>query len=189
MLIYLHGFLSSPASRKARLLAEYLERRNLQQELTVLELPPDPKEALKVIEREVERAQDPALVGSSLGGYYATYIAERRGLKAVLINPAVRPYDLLKDFLGLQKNLYTGVEFIVKPRHLHDLRRLDVAAISEPERYLLLVETGDEVLDYREAVEKYRGAQQIVIDGGDHSFRSFAEHIPRIVEFANCSAL
>jgi uncharacterized protein len=182
MIVYLHGFLSSPASVKARLLTQYLNQHSRGEQLIVPEIPPDPQTALKVIEDAISPCA--TLIGSSLGGYYATWFAERRGNKAVLVNPAVRPYELLKNYLGIQKNLYTGEEFVVTAQHLHDLHDLDVATISEPKRYLLLVQTGDEVLDYREAVEKYRSARQIVIEGGDHSFQRFEAHIPEILEFA-----
>ncbi len=103
-------------------------------------------------------------------------------MKAVLVNPAVRPYELLRNFLGPQKNLYTGEEVVVTQEHLDELQQLEIARIT-PGRFLLLLETGDEVLDHRHAMAKYAGAQQIVIEGGDHSFRSFARHLPRIVEF------
>jgi predicted esterase YcpF (UPF0227 family) len=184
MIVYLHGFLSSPASRKACSLASYLERHSPGVKLVVPQLPPGPNEAVHVIEHELEHRHDIALIGSSLGAYYATYFAERHGLRAALINPAVRPYELLASFPGPQKNLYTGEEFTVTREHLEQLRGLDVTRIT-PERYLLLLETGDEILDYREAVAKYRGAQHVVIEGGDHSFRSFEAHLPRILEFAN----
>ncbi|MGH8729796.1 MAG: YqiA/YcfP family alpha/beta fold hydrolase, partial [Burkholderiales bacterium] len=152
--------------------------------LVVPELPPDPTETIAIIDNAVAGEHKFVFIGSSLGGYYATYIAERYRLKAALINPAVRPYQLLKNFLGPQKNLYTGEEFVVTENHLETLRQIDVARISDPARYLVLLASGDEVLDHREALAKYRGAKQIVIDGGDHSLQSFEEYIPRIVEFA-----
>jgi len=123
-------------------------------------------------------------MGSSLGGYYASYLAEKHGVRAVLVNPAVRPYELLRPALGVQRNLHTGAEYEFSERHLTELAALEVPAIQRPERYLLMVETGDEVLDYREAVRKYAGARHIVIAGGDHGLRSFPEHLGLIVEFA-----
>jgi predicted esterase YcpF (UPF0227 family) len=182
MIVYLHGFMSSPASLKARALAEYLNERR--QRLVVPEIPPDPRMAIKVIEDAIASGSCTALIGSSLGGYYATHFAEKHGTRVVLVNPAVRPYELLKHYLGPQRSLYTGEEFTVTQEHLDGLRELDVPLITRPDRYLVLLETGDEVLDYREAIAKYQGARQIVIEGGDHSFQSFAQYIPHIFEFA-----
>jgi len=129
-------------------------------------------------------AEDLTLVGSSLGGFYATVMAERLGCRAVLLNPAVHPHRHFERYLGPQKNLYTGEEFTLTPAHVDDLCEMDVAAISRPQRYWLFVETGDEVLDYREAVAYYAGALQEVVRGGDHALVSFPEHIPEIVAWA-----
>ena len=123
------------------------------------------------------------LVGSSLGGFYATYFAEKLGLRAVLINPAVKPQLGLESYLGIQQNLYTGEPYELTRRHIEEWRALDTPTVH-PERYLLLVETGDEVLDYRDAVRKYAGCRQVVVEGGDHSLKSFPEHLPLILEFA-----
>jgi len=131
-----------------------------------------------------EHRPDPVtFVGSSLGGYYATHLAERHEARAVLINPAVRPYDLFAGLLGPQQNLYTGERYELTPQHIDELRALEVDTIH-PERYLLLVETGDEVLDYRSAVERYAGARQIVLEGGDHGFSRFGDCIDTILQFA-----
>lgn len=180
LVLYLHGFNSAPASRKARLLAAYLARAG--EELVVPALPYGPARAVAVAEAALRRAggQVSKVVGSSLGGYYATHLAEKYGLKAALINPAVRPYALLGDYLGPQRNLYTGERYTLTPAHVDELRALEVPAITRPGRYLLLVQTGDEVLDYREAVEKYRGAKQIVEAGGDHAFQGFENYLEAI---------
>ena len=127
---------------------------------------------------------DLTFVGSSLGGFYATVMAERLGCRAALVNPAVHPHRHFGRYLGPQKNLYTGEEFILTEEHVDELRAADPPAITRPERYWLFVETGDEVLDYREAVEYYAGALQEVVRGGDHSMVSFPEHIPEIEECA-----
>ena len=128
--------------------------------------------------------RDLTLVGSSLGGFYATVMAERLGCRAALLNPAVHPDRHFHRHLGPQVNLYTGEAFTLTREHVEDLRVLDVAVISRPERYWLFVETGDEVLDYREAVDYYAGALHEVVQGGDHSLVSFPEYIPEIVEWA-----
>jgi predicted esterase YcpF (UPF0227 family) len=127
-------------------------------------------------------------VGSSLGGFYATYLAEARGARAVLINPAIEPYVGLRAYLGPQRNLHTGQAYELTEAHLHDWEELEVPRIT-PSRYLLLVETGDEVLDYRQAVRRYAGCEQVVVEGGDHSLQSFPRHLARILEFAGHAAL
>lgn len=129
-------------------------------------------------------AGDLTFVGSSLGGFYATVMAERLGCRAALINPAVHPHRHFERYLGPHKNLYTGEEFVLTPEHVDELRAADPPKISRPERYWLFVETGDEVLDYREAVEYYAGALQEVVRGGDHSLVSFPEYLPEIVAWA-----
>ena len=124
------------------------------------------------------------IIGSSLGGFYATFLAERYGARAVVVNPAVRPYEDLKPYAGPQTNLYTGETFVVTGAHFDELRSLAVTTLREPRRYWLMVETGDEVLDYREAVAFYAGAHQLVVGGGDHAFRGFADQVPAILRFA-----
>jgi len=190
MLLYLHGFLSSPASRKVQLLAQKMSALGLSDRLLVPALPPQPSSAVELLTAEMMRLRpkETAVVGSSLGGYYATHLAEKHGCRAVLVNPAVRPYELLQNYLGPQRNLYTGEEFAVTESDIAALRGIEVSRISRPERYLLLVETGDEVLDYRQAVEKFAGAKQIVIEGGNHMCASFERYIPMILEFAGETA-
>jgi predicted esterase YcpF (UPF0227 family) len=182
LIVYLHGFNSSPQSHKAQLLQRYMTERGLGREFACPALPPAPRQAVQVMKSAIGE-QSPCYVGSSLGGFYATYMVETQGGKAVLINPAIEPHIGLSGYLGPQRNLHTGEVYELTSAHLAEWRELYVPTIT-PERYLLLVETGDEVLDYRRAVERYAGAAQHVIQGGDHSLRSFPEHLPRILRFA-----
>ena len=129
-------------------------------------------------------AADLTLVGSSLGGFYATVLAERLGCRAALLNPAVRPHAHFHKFLGPQKNMYTGEEFVLGAEHVDELKALQPPGITRPERYWLFVETGDEVLDHREALDFYRGALHTVVRGGDHTLVSFPEHVPELVAWA-----
>jgi predicted esterase YcpF (UPF0227 family) len=129
-------------------------------------------------------AGDLTFVGSSLGGFYATVMAERLGCRAALVNPAVHPHRHFDRYRGPQTNLYTGEAFVLTQEHIDELEAADPTAISRPERYWLFVETADEVLDYREAVAYYAGALQEVVRGGDHSMVSFPEHVPEIVAWA-----
>ena len=185
MIVYLHGFNSSPASGKARLLGEHMAILGREADYYCPALPISAREAVALVETDLarRRPQSVTLVGSSLGGFYATYLAERHGWKAVLVNPAVHAHLLLRDALGPQKNWHTGETWELAASHLAELAALDVPAISRPERYLLLAQTGDEVLDYRDAVRYYAGARQIVETGGDHGFVGFERHFQTILDF------
>jgi predicted esterase YcpF (UPF0227 family) len=185
-IVYLHGFRSSPASNKATRLRAFVEALPTPPALHVPALQPRPSVAVREVVEWVEdnARDDVAFVGSSLGGFYATHLAEWFGARAVMINPAVRPYEALESSLGVQTNMYTGEAFEVTREHMDDLRALAVARITRPACYFLLVESGDEVLDYREAVAFYAGAWQYVRGGGDHAFSDFDAQLPAIVRFA-----
>jgi hypothetical protein len=185
MIVYLHGFNSSPQSAKAQYLKRYLEERGRGHEFACPRLPHRPSLAVAAAEAEIARLPQGAitLVGSSLGGFYATWLAEKHALRAVLINPAIDPHVGLRAYLGPQQVFHGGESYELTEQHLREWEALFVTEVH-PERYLLLVETGDEILDYRSAVRKYLGARQIVVQGGDHSFASFPEHIPLILDFA-----
>jgi len=185
MIVYLHGFNSSPASHKAQVLKRHLEGRGLGDRYACPALPDTPAEAIRAVEDAIagRRADGVTLIGSSLGGFYATWMAEKIDCRAVLINPAITPHIGLEAYLGTQKNLHTGQPYELTRAHLEGWRRLLVERI-DPERYLLLLETGDEVLDWREAARKYEGARMVIRQGGDHSLQCFAEMIPRILNFS-----
>jgi predicted esterase YcpF (UPF0227 family) len=184
VIVYLHGFNSSPESHKAQVLARYLADHGLAYACPAL--PSLGSAAIRLIE-ETLPVRKACFVGSSLGGFYATHLAEKHRAKAVLINPAIEPHIGLRAYLGPQRNLHTGEPYELTEAHLRDWQSLVVPHIT-PERYLLLVETGDEVLDYREAVRRYSGCEQIIVNGGDHSLQSFPQHLARIVEFAGHAA-
>ena len=182
MLIYIHGFNSSPASAKARVLKGGLDALGRGAEFTAPALPHSPAQAAAVLDTLAARNPGAALVGSSLGGYYATWLAEKCGLKAVLLNPAVRPYELLAPLVGRQKNLHTGEEYDFTTQHVAEMQALEVERIH-PERYLLIVAAGDEVLDYQQAVTRYRGCRQLVIAGSDHGLSDFADYLDLVLGF------
>jgi predicted esterase YcpF (UPF0227 family) len=185
VIIYLHGFNSSPLSHKAQVLGNYMAGEGLATQYVCPALPPLAHEAIALVELLIAAAPPKSLcfVGSSLGGFYATYLAEKHAARAVLINPAIDPHVGLRSYLGTQKNLHTGEPYELTAAHLRDWEKLYVPRIT-PERYLLLVETGDEVLDFRKAVARYAGSEQVVVRGGDHSFQSFPEYLSRILRFA-----
>ena len=186
MLIYVHGFNSSALSFKASLISQRMTALGRGAEFASPDLDHRPQRAIAQLGALIAAAGKTrvTLVGSSLGGYYATHLVEKLGVHAVLVNPSVRPHELLRGYIGLQHNLHTGAEYEFTEEHLAELRQLEVARFT-PRRYLLLVTTGDEVLDYRTAVEKYRGCEQIIIDGGDHGFSSFADYLDVVLDFCD----
>ena len=189
MLLYVHGFNSSALSFKAGLFAKRMAELGRSADFMCPELPDRPHRAIALLE-DCMKGRDPgevALIGSSLGGFYATWLSERYASRAVLVNPAVRPYQLLAPALGPQKNLYTNRAYEFTETHLAELRALEVPEVS-PSRYLLITRTGDEVLDYRHAVEKYRGCEQLVIEGGDHGFGDFEAYLERALAFCGVVA-
>ncbi len=190
MIVYLHGFRSAPASVKAQALRRRMEERGLGDHFWCEQLPVSPREAIALVESRLRRClaapgrPAPTLVGSSLGGFYATWLAQRHDLHAVVVNPAVVAPLSLEDWIGEQTNLYTGETFDFKADYIDELRALEVERITHPDQFWLLVETGDEVLDYREAVRKYAGARQTVLDGGDHGFTRWNDYLDAIIDFA-----
>ena len=184
LLIYIHGFNSSALSFKAGLLRDHMTRLGFAQYYACPELSDRPAQAIAQLEALIA-PHDPrsvTLVGSSLGGFYATSLVERFGARAVLVNPAVRPYELLAAYLGPQKNLYTGASYELTPQHIDELLALEVDAVT-PSRYLLITATGDELLDYRAGVERYAGCEQIIVPGSDHGMGDFAAFLDRVISF------
>jgi predicted esterase YcpF (UPF0227 family) len=185
MFVYLHGFNSSPRSFKAQALAQRLAERGRADDFIAPALSHWPREAIATAAAVIDRhdARTVTLVGSSLGGHYATWLAERYGLRAVLVNPAIGPADLLAPALGPQRNLQSGVEYELTAEHLVQLRALDVGTITRPERFLLVIATEDEVLDSRVAMARFPAARQIVHAGGDHGFADFTRHLDAVIDF------
>jgi len=185
LLLYLHGFRSGPRSHKAWMLHARMAAQGLGDRFACPQLPPSPRAAIELAEELISGSAHPVtLVGSSLGGYYATWLAERHDLRAVLVNPSVVARLSLEKFVGPQTNLHTGERFEFTLAHVDELRRLDAGTLRRPERFWLLAETGDEVLDYRQAVTRYRGARQTVLPGGDHSFTRWQDYLDDIIRFA-----
>ncbi len=185
LLIYIHGFKSSPLSVKAEEVRRYVQSRQLPIDYRVPALSDYPDEAFHQLTQLIDAHADRtiALIGSSMGGFLATTLAERHHLKAVLVNPAVRPSELIHAVLGENENPYTGHHFFLEQRHVEALRALEPAALRAPENLLLMVQTGDETLDYRRAVDYYRGCPQVVEEGGDHRFQHFDRHLPAVFAF------
>lgn len=183
-ILYIHGLNSSPASLKARLLQAAMQRMGLSAQLQVPALHHDPQQAMLQLEAIVAQLGRPLLVGSSLGGYYATHLAERHGLKTVLINPAVRPQLLFEAHLGAQQNYYSGESWQLTLTHVAALARLEVPPPQDPARYQVWLQTGDETLDYRSAEQYYRACALRIQAGGEHGFRDFSRCLPALFAFA-----
>lgn len=185
-LIYLHGFNSSPESYKARVLQSFMHERGLAEYLAIPEIPPVPVEAIEMLlnlTQSTKTTNNVAFAGSSLGGFYATWLAERFGSKAVLINPAVRPHVLLEKYLGENTNYYTSERWVLDESHIQQFGELEVEYITNPDRYLVMLQTGDETLDYQHAAAKYADCQVVIEQGGDHSFVDFEKHIDKLLGF------
>ena len=184
MILYLHGFTSGPQSHKALALGARMRERGLGDLFICPQLPASPREATELATSLITRHGVGTVVGSSLGGYYATWLAETLDLKAVLVNPAVVAHLSLKDFVGPQRWLYSGESFEFTREHVEQLRAIEVPVLSKPQRFWLLVEEGDETLDYRHAVSRYQDARQTVLPGGDHSFTRWSDYLDSIIDFA-----
>ena len=185
LLIYIHGFNSSPRSQKAQEVGAYVQHQAPAIELAVPRLASYPLASYRQLQQLVEShlPRPTALIGSSLGGFMATALAQQYGLRAVLVNPAVRPYLLISAYLGHNENPYTGEQFFLNDGHMDELRQLEVTSITHPERLLVMVQTGDETLDYREAVSYYQHCPQVVEQGGSHRFDNFVNHLPDVFNF------
>ncbi|HJV75554.1 MAG TPA: YqiA/YcfP family alpha/beta fold hydrolase [Noviherbaspirillum sp.] len=185
MILYLHGFRSSPQSFKAQLIAQRMQALGRDAEYCCPQLPASPRAAIALaagIAAEVAPEQL-TLVGSSLGGYYATYLAEQLGCRAVLLNPAVKPPRDLEKYVGVTTAFHSDEPFEFKREYIDELKMLAVENITRPERYFLIAATGDEVLDWREMLAHYPGARQCVIEGSDHGISEFAQYVDQVLAF------
>lgn len=191
-ILYLHGFISSPQSAKARSLSAYLGAHQPRWHCVIPALPEEPGRAFALAEAALQREREAGhnvlgVVGSSMGGFHATVLAERYGLRAVVINPAVRPHRHLARYLGEHDNPYTGRRFTIDQRHIAELEALEPPPPADPNIWLL-AQRGDEVLDCRDAVSFYAGCRQTVEEGGDHAFQGFDRYLPAIIKFLQCGA-
>jgi predicted esterase YcpF (UPF0227 family) len=184
-LLYVHGFLSSPLSFKARQTADWLAVNYPDISFHCPQLPPYPAQTRHQLEQMVESLlpQSVYVMGSSLGGFWATWLAEKYNLRAVLINPAVRPQDFMPDYLEVDlKSYHTDDSYRLHAGHLDEIIAVDVP-VTRKSNYWLLVQTGDETLDYRQAVQKYAGCKQTVEEGGDHAFQGFERYLQDCIQF------
>lgn len=182
-ILYLHGFHSSPSSAKITIFQQYITEHCSNIKLVAPQLPCKPKQVMNLLEQLIEQENFSAVIGSSLGGYLATFIHNKLGIPAVVINPAVKPFELLHDYLGEQTHPITGEHYQLTEQDMIDLKALYQAKIKMPDKVWLLQQEKDEVLDYRQALERYQGCKITFELGGDHSFVGFDRFPAQILEF------
>ncbi|WP_438864149.1 YqiA/YcfP family alpha/beta fold hydrolase [Neptunicella sp.] len=184
-ILYCHGFQSSPQSIKALATRQFFAQHYPAVRLATPQLPCYPKAAIEQLENLLQQYAGWQLgfIGSSLGGYLVTYLAEKYGGRAVMINPAVKPYELLRNMDEELVQPYTGEIFRLNAQHMQDLKTADCELLKRPENLWTLLQTGDETLDYRQAAEKYQSSKLTIEQGGDHSFVGFDKHLPEIARF------
>jgi predicted esterase YcpF (UPF0227 family) len=189
-LLYLHGFRSSPHSFKAQMMAAWLAEHRPDVTWWCPQLPPSPRQAIALARqgtaawpRETMR-EDWAVLGSSLGGYYATVLGQAWGCKTVVMNPAVDPARDLVAYVGEQQAFHDPAQrFDFRAEYIDELRAMAPGPITQPDRYFALIAKGDELLDWREMSARYPGAAGLLLEGSDHGISDFARHLPAILRF------
>jgi len=185
-LLYLHGFRSSPRSTKAQLVQERIAQRHPGVTLWCPQLPPSPRAAMEMVMQGIANwpRERMAVIGSSLGGFYASWVAEQTGCRAAVLNPAVFPARDLAKYIGEHASWHDPQEtFYFRAGHVDELRALAAAAITRPERYYALIAKGDEVLDWREMSAHYQGARGRLLEGSNHAITEFADHLDEVLAF------
>ncbi len=184
-LLYLHGFRSSPKSAKAQQVGQWMQAHRPDVHWWCPQLPPSPQQAVAMLMQGVATwpRDSSAVVGSSLGGFYATALAERLGWPAVLLNPVVNPARDLARHIGETTAWHSDEPFFFRPEFVDQLEALTLAGITRPERYLAVIAKGDEVLDWREMNARYAGCRIKLLEGGDHALSDFDVHLPEVLRF------
>ncbi len=187
-LLYLHGFRSSPQSAKAQRTLQALERLRTQgHDISWFcpALPPSPQQAMDMVMAHIATwpSDEMGVVGSSLGGYYATWVAQQKACKAVLLNPAVEPARDLAQYIGQQKTWHSDEDIFFKPEYIDQLNKLYVRELTLPQNFFVIATQGDEVLDWREMAAKYAHTHLHVQAGGDHALSNYEDWIDPLMQF------
>jgi predicted esterase YcpF (UPF0227 family) len=188
LLVYLHGFRSSPNSTKAVLTGEAVRALSTAQnnyEWYCPQLLASPKESIDMVMKHIDQSQVDRMIiiGSSLGGFYTNYLAEKYQCKGIVLNPAVYAARELEPHVGMMTAYDSEEPFDFKAEYIDQLRALQIDATSNPERYFLIAAKGDELLDWREMAAFYPGAKQLILEGSDHGIADYATHLPAVIEF------
>lgn len=185
-ILYLHGFRSSPLSAKAQIMAKYVQQHHPNINWWCPQLPPSPKQACDLILDGTKSwpSKEMAVIGSSLGGFYATWLAEQKGCKAVLLNPAIDPYSSLKNYVGeLSTWQNPNDSFIFSQEYVDELHNFYIKSPTIPERYFAIIAKGDEVIDWRPSVNYFANTKIKLLAQSDHGLSDFTDHIPEIIDF------
>jgi predicted esterase YcpF (UPF0227 family) len=188
LLVYLHGFRSSPRSSKAVMTGDAIQALSTAAnpiEWYCPQLLASPKESMSLVTEHIDQSKADHLVviGSSLGGFYTNYLAEKYGCKAIVLNPAVRAARELAPHVGMMTAYDSEEPFDFRPEYIDELKALQVEKISNPHRYFLIAAKGDELLDWREMVDFYPGAKHLVLEGSDHGIADYQTHLPQVIDF------
>lgn len=194
LLVYLHGFRSSPNSSKAVMTKQAIEAISTKSdpyEWYCPQLLASPKESMGLVIQHIHQSHADRIVviGSSLGGFYTNYLAEKYGCIGVALNPAVRAARELKPHIGMMTAYDSEEPFEFRAEYIDELHALQVNNITRPERYFLIAAKGDELLDWKEMVEFYDGAKQLVLEGSDHGISEYADHLPAVINFIRTSVI
>ncbi|HQT21355.1 MAG TPA: YqiA/YcfP family alpha/beta fold hydrolase [Polynucleobacter sp.] len=188
LLVYLHGFRSSPRSSKAVMTGEAisaLTSKDHSYEWYCPQLLASPKQSMDMVTSHIDQsdADSIIIIGSSLGGFYTNYLAEKYQCKGIALNPAVYAARELEPHVGMMTEYDSDKPFEFKAQYIDELRALQVEKISDPQRYFLIAAKGDELLDWKEMVAFYKGAKQLVLEGSDHGIADYADHLPAVMDF------
>lgn len=188
LVVYLHGFRSSPNSTKAVMTGEVvrvLTSAEHSYEWYCPQLLASPKASLEMVVKHIDQTKFDRLVivGSSLGGFYTNYLAEKYQCKGIALNPAVYAARELEPHVGMMTAYDSEEPFDFKAEYIDELRTLQVGPITDPKRYFLIAAKGDELLDWREMAAFYPGAKQLILEGGDHGISDYANHLPAVIDF------
>ena len=188
LVVYLHGFRSSPNSSKAVKTKEAIKALSTMSNPIHWYCPQllaSPKQSMDMVIEYIQANPFDRLIviGSSLGGFYANYLAERYQCKAVTLNPAVRAPRELAPHVGMMTAYDSDEPFDFRPEYIDELCALQVERLVRPENYFLIAAKGDELLDWKEMVDFYSGAQQLVLEGSDHGISEYSEYLPQVMRF------
>lgn len=188
LLVYLHGFRSSPRSSKAVMTGQAitaLTSKDHSYEWYCPQLLASPKQSMDMVTSHIDQsdADNIIIIGSSLGGFYTNYLAEKYQCKGIALNPAVYAARELEPHVGMMTEYDSDKPFDFKAQYIDELRALQVEKISDPQRYFLIAAKGDELLEWKEMVAFYKGAKQLVLEGSDHGIADYADHLPAVMDF------